>query len=613
MSNVAIDLVPEPDPDHTEWLLRLRARVATDIADDRHSDIIFAQLTKALDERIDGCSSALITVDDTNVTTVRASTLPASASDRMHRIRRRNWFGAWAAAMTRQADVAVADVSASTLYREHHAEFVTDGLLAARSSPLADRHNAVVGALVIYLDRPRILETHELDVFEVVTNLTNLALRHEQTRQHLLDRIRLDPLTGLENREGLEDHVRAALTAATAQGASVGLLFVDIDDLTLVNDSLGHAVGDTVIAATAERIRSQVMATDTVVRFGGDEFIVVLDRINGVDEARAVAERIRTAIAEPLEIADTSLTTTVSIGITLGTTTTPALQLIDEGHAAVVRAKQDGRSSTAEHDRGLDTGAGDRLDREHQLREALDNGEFTVFWQPKVELPTGTVVGAEALVRWNHTTRGLIGPDSFIATAERAGLINELSDWIVCQAISEASSIVRESPSFTGAINLSATQMTRPDMVATIVDALDTHHLDPSHLIIELTESVLANHEVISRLHELRRAGLKVAIDDFGTGYSSLAYVQQLPVGIVKVDRAFLDGLTNDGTGAPVLSAAVAMAHALGMTATVEGVETTDQLEGLRQLNVDWAQGYLFAEPAPLANLIELMQSNSHW
>lgn len=613
MSEIALDLVPEPEPDHAGWLLRLRARVATDIADDRHADVVFPQLTAALDERIRGCSSAIVTIDDANITAVRASTLPASTTDRMHGNRRRNWFGAWSAAMTRQVDVPIPEVAASTLYRDHRPSYVTDGLHAARATPLFDRQNAVVGALVIYLDSARLLDPHELDVYEVAAELATLAIRHERSRQMLLDRIRLDSLTGLENREGLEEHVRTALLAATAQGSSVGLLFVDIDDLTLVNDSLGHAVGDTIIATTASRIRRQVMSTDTVVRFGGDEFIVVLDRINGIGEARAVAERIRAAILEPMDVAGTELTTTVSIGITLGTVETPALQLIDEGHAAVVRAKQTGRSSTAEHDHGLDTGASDRLDREHQLRTGLNNGEFAIFWQPKVQLATGTIVGAEALVRWLHPTRGTIGPDNFIGTAERAGLIDELSDWIVCQAIKEASELCTDDEHFAAAINLSATQMMRPDMVPTIIDSLETHQLDPNRLIVELTESVLADHAVIDRLHALRAAGVRVAIDDFGTGYSSLAYVQQLPVGIVKIDRAFVDGLAADGSGAPVLSAAVAMAHALGMTTTVEGVETPDQLAGLRALHVDWAQGYLFAEPAPQSTLRQLMASGTRW
>ncbi len=613
MSEIALDLVPEPEPDHNEWLLGLRASVATDIADDRHSDVVFSTLTGALNDRIRGAVSIIVTVGDRDTTNVRSSTAPSPINRLVHGKRRRNWFGSWASAMTRQADVVVSELSASSLYRDHHATFIEHRALASRSIPLFGRHNLIVGVLVVYLSEQRILDPHELDIFEEVASLAGLAIRHDQARQELLDRIRHDPLTGLENRDGLEDHLRAALNAATPQGASVGLLFVDIDDLTLVNDSLGHTIGDLVIATTAERISHQIMRSDTVVRFGGDEFIVVLDRINGVEDARAVAERIREAIRQPLEVAGTTLTTTVSIGISIGQSVTPPLQLIDEGHAAVVRAKQNGRGSTAEHDRGLDTGAGDRLLREHKLREGLENGEFVIFWQPKVALDSGTVVGAEALVRWNNPELGLIGPDRFIATAERAGMIDELSDWILFQAIREAHELTTSVGQFSAAVNLSATQMSRPNMVSTIIDALETHHLEPHRLIIELTESVLADRAVIDRLHELSDAGVTVAIDDFGTGYSSLAYVQQLPVGIVKVDKAFLDGLTADGDGAPVLRAAVAMAHALGMTTTVEGVETKDQLAGLRALNVDWAQGYLFAEPGPEANLIELMTGDARW
>ncbi len=612
MSEIALDLVPEPEPDHTEWLLRLRASVATDIADDRHCDVIFAALITALVQRIRGATAIILTLDEKGATSMRASSAPPDINRLVHGSRRRNWFGSWASAIARQTDVVVSELAASSLYREHRGLFVEHALLASRSIPFLGRHNVVAGAMVVYLDEQRLLDPHELDVFEDVASLAALAIRHDQARQELLDRIRHDPLTGLENRDGLEDHLSVALNMTTPQGSSVGLLFVDIDDLTLVNDSLGHTAGDTVIATTAGRIKNQIMSSDTVVRFGGDEFIVVLDRISGVADARAVAERIRTAIGEPIDVAETSLTTTVSIGITLGRSGTPPLQLIDEGHAAVVRAKRIGRGSTAEHDVGLDTRAGERLGRELQLREGLDNDDFAIFWQPKVELSSGELIGAEALVRWKHPEFGVIGPDEFIGTAERAGMINELSDWILHQAIRESKTLAANT-NFSMAINLSATQMSRPDIVTIIKDALDQHQLEPHRLIIELTESVLANHTVIAQLHELRDAGMTIAIDDFGTGYSSLAYVQQLPVGIVKVDRAFLDGLTEDGNGAPVLKAAVAMAHALGLMTTVEGVETAAQLEGLRALDVGWAQGYLFAEPRPLADLLELIKQDTRW
>jgi diguanylate cyclase (GGDEF)-like protein len=613
MSDVAVDLVREPEPGHHEWLLRLRATVATDIADGRRIDMILSDLTTAITERIDRSTVAIITLDDNDTPHIRASTAPPPINRLMHGIRRRSWFGSWSAAITRQSDVVVPEVGASSLYREHRALFVQHELLAARAAPLRGKHHLVAGAIVLYLADQRILDTHELDVFEEVTELVALAIRRDQTTREYLDRIRHDPLTGLENRDGLEDHLRTALNGTAPQGPAVGLLFVDIDDLTLVNDSLGHTVGDTVIATAASRIRDQLMRSDTVVRFGGDEFIVVLDRIHSVADARSVAERIRRAIGQPIEVADTSLTTTVSIGITLGRTGTPPLQLIDEGHAAVVRAKQEGRGGTAEHDRVLDTGAGDRLDREQQLRRALDAGEFCIFWQPKVDLPSGTIVGAEALVRWNDEEHGIVGPDQFIPTAERAGMIDELSDWVLCQAIREAVGFTAVQAGFSVAINLSATQLARPDMHKVIAAALADHDLPPENLIVELTESVLADQSVVERLHMLRGTGVRLAIDDFGTGYSSLAYVQQLPVGIVKVDRAFIDGLQSDGSGAPVLKAAVAMAHALGMTTTVEGVETAEQLAGLRALDVEWGQGYLFAEPGPQTTLLAQLAEGDTW
>ena len=609
----AIDLVREPDPHHHEWLLRLRARTATNIADGRRTELVFEDLVATITDRIDRSVALIITADKEDIPRVRASSAPTPINHLIHGVERRNWFGAWSAAITRQTEIIIPEIAESSLYREHRRTFVGQTLLASRATPLPGRHHIVGGCLAIFLEDARILDPDEVEVVEEVAELAALALRREQEREEMLDRLRYDPLTGLENRDGLEDHLRASLNSASPGGPGVGLLFLDIDDLTLVNDSLGHAVGDSIIATTANRITSQLMRVDHVVRFGGDEFIIVLDRIDSLADARSVAERIRDAVGEPVEVAGTTLSTTVSIGITLGWSGTSPLELIDEGHAAVVRAKQNGRGSTAQHDEALDAGAGERLDREQRLRQALDNDELAVFWQPKVDLSTGRITGAEALVRWMHPELGTLGPDRFIPTAERAALIDELSDWVLQQAIGEAVLITEHVEGFSAAINLSATQLVRPDIDYVIAAALDVNSLPPGSLIIELTESILADQEVVDRLSRLRENGVQLAIDDFGTGYSSLAYVRNLPVGIVKIDRAFLVGLQADGTGAPVLAAAVAMAHALGKSTTVEGIETPEQLNGLRALDVDWGQGYYFAEPQPLAQLLAQIKEDPTW
>ena len=613
MANEAVDLAGGPDLTHREWLLELRAKTATEIADGRRSEVVFEELVNVITEHISGSVAIIITLGSDRVPKIRATTAEPHINHLMHGVDDRRQFGAWAAAITRQTEIIVPEIASSSLYREHRSTFVDHGLLASRATPLAGRHQAADGVLAVILNEARELNDEEADLFQVVASLASLALRREQGRQEMLDRLRIDPLTGLENRDGLENHLSVALHGSQAGGPGVGLLFIDIDDLTLVNDSLGHAVGDAIIQTTASRIRDQLMRADHVVRFGGDEFIVVLERIHSIEDARSVAERVRSSIREPHEIAGTTLTTTVSIGITIGWAGTSPLELIDEGHAAVVRAKQDGRGSTAEHDKALDTGAGERLGREQRLRQAIDNDELAVFWQPKVDLASGKIAGAEALVRWCHPDLGVLGPDKFIPTAERASLIDDLSDWVLHQAVAEAVDLTEHCPGFSAAINLSATQLSRADIDYVIAAALDINSLKPESLIIELTEPLLANQDVVKRLYVLRDNGLKLAIDDFGTGYSSLAYVRQLPVGIVKIDRAFLVGLQADGTGAPVLAAAVAMAHALGKSTTVEGIETPEQLAGLRALDVDWGQGYYFAEPKPLETLLKQIDEAPTW
>ncbi|MBT8208671.1 MAG: bifunctional diguanylate cyclase/phosphodiesterase, partial [Acidimicrobiia bacterium] len=443
MSGPALELVPEPDPDDADNLLLLRARMATEIASGRRSDAILDDLAETLSHGVRSASATIVSIDRSDSARVRSSDAPTSVQRLMHGSHRRRWFGSWGAAITRMTDIVVPELAGSSLYREHQATFVSEGLLAARAEPIIGQHGLVAGAIVLYLQDQRLLTEAELALLQEVTSLVQLTVRRDQARGELLDRIRYDALTGLENRDGLEDHLRSALAASRGTDWAIGLLFVDIDDLTLVNDSLGHTAGDTVIATTADRIQRQLLPGDVVVRFGGDEFIVVLERIDGLDEAQRVAERIREKIGEIIRVDGTDLTTTVCIGITEGRSSTPPLQLIDEGHAAVVRAKQNGRGSTTIHDRSLDTGAGDRLGREVRLREALENDEFCVYWQPKVGLTTGRIVGAEALVRWDHPERGTIGPDEFIGTAERAGLMSELSDWILNHAVSEAKAFTK--------------------------------------------------------------------------------------------------------------------------------------------------------------------------
>lgn len=609
----AVDPALGPDPHHHEWLLRFRAATASDIADGRRSEIVFEDLVQVITKRIRRCSAVIITVGDDDIPRIRASTAQPAINHLIHGSDRRQWFGAWSTAFTQGTQIIIPDIAASSLYREHRKALLDHGLLASRAAPLAGRHLRTGGSLSVLLHEQRDLDPQEAELFEEIAALAGLALRREQEREELLEELRLDPLTGLNTRESLEDHLGQALTGSRPDGVGVGLLFVDIDDLTLVNDSLGHAIGDAIIATTAERIQANLLRADQVVRFGGDEFIVVLDRIRSIEEARGVAERIREAIKEPVEIAGATLNTTVSIGITIGWAGTAPLQLIDEGHAAVVRAKQSGRGSTALHDKALDAGAGERLGREQDLRQALTNEEFVVFWQPKVDLRSGKIAGAEALVRWNHPTHGILGPDTFIPTAERAGFIDELSDLVLEQAVCEAVQLREKIPNFSAAINFSSTQLNRSDIGYVIGVALDRHSLPPDALIVELTESLLADQDVVSRLYQLQANKLKLAIDDFGTGYSSLAYVRQLPVGILKIDRAFLVGLRADGDGAPVLAAAVAMAQALGKSTTVEGIETAEQLAGLRALNADWGQGYFFAEPQPLATLLEQIAEDPTW
>jgi diguanylate cyclase (GGDEF)-like protein/PAS domain S-box-containing protein len=423
-----------------------------------------------------------------------------------------------------------------------------------------------------------------------------------------------DSLTALPNRLLLTDRLAHGLAHSKRRGTDLGVIFVDLDDFKLVNDSFGHTAGDSLLRHAAERIIDAIRPADTVARFGGDEFVVVCDDVS-VLEVERIAGRVLAAVREPYKLDDQEVTVTASLGIALADENATPESLLRDSDAAMYRAKDRGGGRIEIYDEALRVKVERALATTSALRRALDRDEFAVHYQPLVDLFTGAIVGAEALVRWEHPDRGLVSPDDFISLAEDTGLIVPIGAWVLEEACRQLREWQRTTPSMTIAVNLSVRQLMDPQIVEVVDEVLERTGVKPACLCLELTESMfMEDVEYFGRtLSSLKALGVQLSIDDFGTGYSSLSYLKRFPVDAVKIDRAFVDGLGTDPHDTALVAAILAMAEALELEVTAEGVETEDQLSHLKRLHCQRAQGYFLARPMPASAMTTLLGEPQHW
>ncbi|HET9522459.1 MAG TPA: diguanylate cyclase, partial [Candidatus Limnocylindrales bacterium] len=424
-----------------------------------------------------------------------------------------------------------------------------------------------------------------------------------------------DPITGLPNRELLTDRVNHSLSwSRDGDDAPIALILLDLDRFKVINESLGHATGDQLLVAVGERLGRCLRPGDTVARFGGDEFGIVLDGIRGLDEAHRVAKRILDELREPFSLGDREWFVTANLGIAVAWTGRGAAEdLFREAEVALVQAKRGAGPQYAFFEPAMSAATMERVELENDLRRALERDELRLHYQPLVDLATDRIVGLEALVRWQHPTRGLVPPLSFIPLAEETGLIVPLGKWVLETACRQARTWLDLLPeaALVMSVNLSARQFTQPDLVAQVADILEATGL-PAHLLeLEITETVLMDQtEAGTRaLRALRELGVQLVLDDFGTGYSSLSYLKHLPLDTIKIDRSFVNGLEADDANLPIVQAVIALAHGLGIGVVAEGIETAAQLARLRDLVCDRGQGFYYARPQPPDDIGRLLVS----
>jgi diguanylate cyclase (GGDEF)-like protein/PAS domain S-box-containing protein len=435
--------------------------------------------------------------------------------------------------------------------------------------------------------------------------------RHRH-QQELTDLATHDPLTGLANRTALLEELQRALSAGRRSGRAVAVLMIDLDHFKDVNDTLGHAIGDDVLRAVAHRISLAVRAGDLVARLGGDEFVIVMRDLDDTEEAVRVGRRLVEELRHPLTVAGNELTTTASLGVAIATAASEVFDLMREADTALYRAKDEGRDRYSLYNEDLRREVTERLALEEQLRPALERGELTLWYQPEIDLATGTITAVEALLRWHHPSGEVYAADRFIEVAEDTGLILDIGDWVLREAADQAAAWARLDPDhpLVVRVNLSALQLGEVGLVAAIDEALTASGVDASLLCVETTETALlrGGSTVNANLQAIRHRALRLAVDDFGTGYASLAYLPDRPVDVIKIDRSLMSTITSVERTRQLVAGVIAFAGQLGITVTAEGVEQWDQAALLHEIGCTAVQGFLYSAAVPPDVIPELRE-----
>ncbi len=571
----------------------LRNEALEAVASGEALTVVADRLCRAAETLAPDAVCSILTVDATGIIHPLANpSLPGHYANSIDGMAIGPNAGSCGTAAWRGQPVEVVDIAVDPLWADFKALALPLGLRACWSSPIKARDGRVVGTFAFYFRTPRGPSELEKRIVEVCLHICAIAIEHAEAQAHIERLAYFDTLTGLPNRASF--HERAARCLAERHAFNV--LCLDLDDFRGVNDSLGHMAGDLLLKAVSGRLAGCLGEGDFLARLSGDEFGVIQPDADEAD-GRHLAEMLLAAFEIPFDIDGCTLAAAASVGIARTSNDDDLQRLASRADLALFAAKREGRNTYRFYTPGMEAGLQAKRRLTEELRTALGNGELDVAYQPIVALASGEVVGFEALMRWNHPTRGPVSPDEFIPLAEETGLIVALGDWVLNEACREAASW---PASIRISVNLSAVQLRKPGFAVDVIRALGRSGISPGRLRLEVTETALLGEEVATRetLAALKRVGIGISLDDFGTGYSSLNHLRMMPLDRIKIDMSFVAGLGGDGGSAAIVRAVLALARDLGLRTTAEGIETPAQRDWLRDNGCEDGQGYLFGRPA---------------
>ncbi|CAN5320338.1 EAL domain-containing protein [soil metagenome] len=597
-----------------EFLRSEQSRILEMIATNCALEKTLESLCQAVEYQLDGSLASILLLDDNNGTLhhLAGPSLPDSYPRAIDGLAIGPKAGSCGTAAFRRTAVIVEDVMTDPLWEDYRGIIAPYGLRSCWSAPVLSHEGVVLGTFAIYSKSVKAPDEAERRLVDMATRIAGIAIERRQAEQRIHHMAHHDALTGLPNRVLLMDRLAQAMLYAQRYDRAMTVAFIDLDNFKIVNDSLGHGVGDELLKEVAARMQTCVRETDTVARLGGDEFVILFfDQRADTDVIAEAAARIRDKLAEPLRIAGKTLQVSFSMGIAAYPQDgLDADTLLANADIAMYRAKELGRNNFQLYTAGMNTNSSEKLALHEALRKAITRNEFVLDYQPQIDLASGRIIAVEALIRWKHPTLGLLPPGTFISLAEETGLIVPMGDWVLRTACrqNKAWQEMGADP-IVVSVNVSARQFRELNWVNRVMQALQESGLEPRYLELELTESLIMQDVVqaVIKMKELQALGVTLSIDDFGTGYSSLNSLKSFPVMRLKLDRSFVKEIHNNNEDQAIAVAVIALGHQLNLKVIAEGVETADQLNFLRDNQCDEVQGFYLSKPLSATNVEKLL------
>jgi diguanylate cyclase (GGDEF)-like protein/PAS domain S-box-containing protein len=586
-----------------QQLLDGQTRVLEMIAKGFSITEIFGEINHIFEYQSKGGLCSILVVDEskTKLMTGSATSLPDEYNQSINGSLISETSGSCGTALHLKKRVFVSDIATDPLWVNYRHLALKHGLKSCWSSPILDNTDEILGAFAVYYKYGCLPSEKDIQLIDKATYLAKLAILHFKAEEKINHMAFHDALTGLANRRLFKNKFEDALIRARDSGAEIGLLFLDLDRFKIINDSLGHSLGDLLLQKVADRLKFTLERENIICRQGGDEFLILLEGVS-LDETLQAANRIIQSLAQPFRLMEHEVVITPSIGISrYPEHGDDPDSLIKNADIAMYDAKRQGKNNYQLYRVTPEEVTSGQLVLEQNLRKALENKEFVLHYQPQLDLKTGSMSGVEALIRWQHPTLGFISPSRFIPLAEETGLIVPIGEWVLRTACFQNKAWQQAGlEPVVVSVNLSIRQFFKPDLISTIKKILEETGLEPQYLELEITESMTMNIEsAIQIIHELKHLGVKVAIDDFGTGYSSLNYLKKLPIDRLKIDQSFVRDIEKISNDRDIVATIITMGHNLKMRVIAEGVESEEQLQFLNIHGCDEVQGYLISKPMP--------------